>query len=144
MNPSVSAYIARVPFIILISSLFSDWVKMELPTYPKIVKRPMDMSTMRRKLENHDYPTAQRFYDDFKLMIKNCKLFNPVGTPVCTAGQELDRVFEEKWRQLPPLHPVQVSDDDDDDDLDDLEYEAERLREYYLAPSIEHLAYDNY
>ena len=115
------------------SHLFSDWVKMELPTYPKIVKRPMDLSTMRRKLENRDYPNAQRFYDDFKLMIKNCMLFNPIGTPVCTAGQELDKVFNEKWRNLPPLRPVQhhaVSDDDDDDDMDDGDdSDAERMRE---------------
>ncbi|KAF5337245.1 hypothetical protein D9611_003243 [Ephemerocybe angulata] len=104
-----------------------DWVKMELPTYPKIVKKPMDLSTMRRKLDNREYPTAQRFYDDFKLMIKNCMLFNPVGTPVCTAGQELQRVFEEKWRHLPPLRPVQVSDDEDDDDDGD-DSDADRLR----------------
>ncbi|KAJ2920262.1 hypothetical protein MD484_g55, partial [Candolleomyces efflorescens] len=104
-----------------------DWVKMEIPSYPKIVKRPMDLSTMRRKLENQDYATAQQFYNDFKLMIKNCMLFNPVGTPVCSAGQELDRVFDEKWRGLPPLRPVQLSDDEDDGD-DGEDSEAERLR----------------
>ncbi|RXW24743.1 hypothetical protein EST38_g1124 [Candolleomyces aberdarensis] len=104
-----------------------DWLKMELPTYPKVVKRPMDLSTMRRKLENHDYLTAQQFYNDFKLMIKNCMLFNPIGTPVCTAGQELDRLFEEKWRSLPPLRPVQLSEDEDDGD-DGEDSEAERQR----------------
>ncbi|TEB39309.1 Bromodomain-containing protein [Coprinellus micaceus] len=103
-----------------------DWMKMELPSYPKIVKKPMDLSTMRRKLDNRDYPTAQRFYDDFKLMIKNCMLFNPVGTPVCTAGQELEKVFLEKWRNLPPLRPV-ISDDEDDED-DGNDSDADRLR----------------
>lgn len=105
---------------------------MEIPSYPKIVKRPMDLSTMRRKLENQDYATAQQFHNDFKLMIKNCMLFNPVGTPVCSAGHELDRLFDEKWRGLPPLRPVQLSEDEDDGD-DGEDSEAERLREFTLS-----------
>ncbi|TEB19495.1 hypothetical protein FA13DRAFT_1802142 [Coprinellus micaceus] len=80
---------------------------MELPSYPKIFKKPsMDLSTMRRKIDNRDYPTAEWLYDDFKHMVKNCMLFNPLGAPVCTAGQELDKVFLEKRRNLPPLYPL--------------------------------------
>lgn len=44
------------------------------------------------------------FYDDFKLMIRNCFAFNPAGTPVHQAGVELNEVFDEKWQQLPPLY----------------------------------------
>ncbi|KAJ7107661.1 Bromodomain-containing protein, partial [Mycena crocata] len=96
-----------------------DHVKLEIPNYPKIIKKPMDLSTMRKKLDNHEYPTAQKFYEDFKLMIRNCFAFNPSGTVVNQAGIELQRLFDEKWQQLPPLHDVSDDDDDDDDEESD-------------------------
>ncbi|KAJ6627170.1 hypothetical protein B0H10DRAFT_1941346 [Mycena sp. CBHHK59/15] len=94
-----------------------DHVKLDIPNYPKVIKKPMDLLTMRRKLDNHEYPTAQKFHEDFKLMIRNCFAFNPSGTLVNQAGIELQRLFDEKWQGLPPLHDV--SDDDDDDEEDE-------------------------
>ncbi|KAJ7102170.1 bromodomain-containing protein [Mycena belliarum] len=93
-----------------------DHVKLEIPSYPKIVKKPMDLSTMRKKLDNHEYPTAQKFYDDFKLMIRNCFAFNPSGTIVNQAGIELQRLFDDRWQNLPPLHEVSEDDDEEDDE----------------------------
>jgi len=81
----------------------------------------MDLSTMRKKLDNHEYPTAMKFYDDFKLMIRNCFAFNPAGNLVNQAGIELQRLFDEKWQALPPLH--EVSEDDDEDDEEESEDE---------------------
>ncbi|KAJ4476755.1 bromodomain-containing protein [Lentinula aciculospora] len=95
-----------------------DWVKLEIPAYPKVIKRPMDMSTMRRKLDAHDYRTASNFWDDFKLMIRNCFTFNPAGTPVNQAGQELQRVFDEKWKNL-PIEPVSEDEEEEEEDSDD-------------------------
>ncbi|RDB29127.1 SWR1 complex bromodomain subunit bdf1 [Hypsizygus marmoreus] len=95
-----------------------DWVKLDLPSYPKMIKKPMDLSTMRKKLDSQLYPTAQKFFDDFKLMIRNCFLFNPAGTPVNQAGIELQRVFDEKWKHLPPLRDAATEDEDEDEDDD--------------------------
>lgn len=108
--------------------MWTDWVKLELPTYPKVIKRPMDLSTMKKKLDGNEYNSSQRFYDDFKLMVKNCTTFNPPGTPVNTAGQELLRLFEEKWRGLPPLHEVSDDDEEDEEESD----EDERARESFI------------
>lgn len=74
----------------------------------------MDLSTMRKKLDNNEYATAKDFYADFKLMIKNCFAFNPVGTPVQIAGADLQRLFEEKWKNLPPLREISESEDEED------------------------------
>lgn len=102
-----------------------DWVKLDIPNYPKIVKKPMDLSTMRKKLENHEYTNAQKFFHDFKLMIRNCFDFNPAGTPVNQAGIELQRLFDERWKSLPPLH--EVSEDEEEEDDDDSEEERQRM-----------------
>lgn len=107
-----------VPLLVLLG--YQDWQKMDLPTYPKVVKKPMDLSTMRKKLDNGEYDGQESFYDDFKLMIRNCFTFNPTGTPVNLAGSELQRVFDEKWKNLPPLRA-----DDSEDDEDEVEESEE-------------------
>jgi bromodomain-containing factor 1 len=58
---------------------------------------------MRSKLESGAYHTAEKFRDDFKLIISNCNLYNPPGTLVHQAGIELKKLFEEKWKGLLPL-----------------------------------------
>jgi hypothetical protein len=105
-----------------------DWVALGIPDYPKVVKKPMDMSTMRKKLDNHEYPNAQKFYDDFKLMIRNCFSFNPAGTPVNQAGIELQRVFDDKWKTLPRPPPAQ-DDSEPEDEEEENESEDERSRQ---------------
>jgi bromodomain-containing factor 1 len=77
----------------------------------------MDLSTMRKKLETGQYATADKFHQDFKLMIRNCFTFNPAGTPVNLAGQDLQRLFDEKWKNLPSLHPP--SDEEDEEEASD-------------------------
>ncbi|KAF8446270.1 hypothetical protein L210DRAFT_3619972 [Boletus edulis BED1] len=101
-----------------------DPVKLEIPTYSRIIKKPMDLSTMRKKLENREYLNASKFFDDFKLMIRNCFTFNPAGTPVNQAGIELQRLFDEKWKNLPPLREASEEEDEEDED----ESEEERNR----------------
>jgi bromodomain-containing factor 1 len=101
------------------TSITIDHVFLDIPTYPKIVEKPMDLSTMRKKLDNREYPTASKFHDDFKLMIRNCFAFNPSGTLVNQAGIELQRLFDQKWQGLPPLHEVSEDDNDDEDEESD-------------------------
>jgi bromodomain-containing factor 1 len=105
-----------------------DWQKLEIPSYPKVVKKPMDLSTIRKKLDAGEYETAQYFYDDFKLMIRNCFNFNPSGTPVNLAGQELQRLFDEKWKGLPPLiRSEEVSEEEEDEEEEDSDAERRRM-----------------
>ncbi|KAL6304232.1 Bromodomain-containing protein [Sparassis latifolia] len=104
-----------------------DYVKMEIPSYPKVIKKPMDLSTMRKKLQNGEYLTAEKFRDDFKQMIRNCATFNPPGNPVHEAGKSFDRLFDEKWANLPSLHSHEVSEDEYDDDEEDSEDDRARM-----------------
>ncbi|KAK3345591.1 hypothetical protein B0H65DRAFT_425984 [Neurospora tetraspora] len=53
-----------------------DPVALNIPTYHKIIKKPMDLSTMQSKLNAGDYANAKEFERDFELIIKNCRLFN--------------------------------------------------------------------
>ena len=83
----------------------------------------MDLSTMSRKLRNGEYQTADMFAADFKLMIRNCFRYNVPRTPYNYAGIQLQRLFDEKWNDL-PSHDGDVNIDDDlyvesDSDMED-------------------------
>ncbi|KAI9496648.1 Bromodomain-containing protein [Zychaea mexicana] len=82
-----------------------DIVALNIPDYPSIVKHPMDMSTIERKLEEGDYENADEFEQDIRLMFQNCYLYNPPVTPVHKMGKELEKVFDEKWKQKPEPAP---------------------------------------
>jgi hypothetical protein len=113
-----------------------DWVKLDIPSYPKVIKRPMDMGTIRKKLEAHEYLNAQKFHDDFKLMIRNCFTFNPSGTPVNQAGIELQRLFDEKWRGLPALNDVASEGDDEEEGEEEIDDERRRK---FITPSLTYI-----
>jgi Bromodomain len=86
----------------------------------------MDLSTMRKRFDNHEYPNATKFFEDFKLMIRNCFLFNPPGTPVNQAGIDLQRLFDDKWKSLPQAK----SPDDQDMEQEDEETDEDRDRRF--------------
>ncbi|GAA5919386.1 hypothetical protein JCM1841_005983 [Sporobolomyces salmonicolor] len=84
------------------------------PTYLEYVKRPMDLSTIRSKLEHNQYPVPpyQAFEHDVRLIFKNCYAFNPPGTVVSDWGHKLESVFERKWEERPTGEDDDLSDDD--------------------------------
>ncbi|KAI0762781.1 Bromodomain-containing protein [Fomes fomentarius] len=104
-----------------------DPFRMGIPEYTKIVKKPMDLSTMKRKLDASEYATAEKFRDDFRLMIKNCLTFNPPGNPVHEAGKALQQLFEEKWKNLPVPRSHDLSEDEDDEEEDHSDEERARM-----------------
>ncbi|KAH7104698.1 Bromodomain-containing protein [Auriculariales sp. MPI-PUGE-AT-0066] len=96
-----------------------DWQKLEIPSYPKIIKKPMDLTTMRRKLDRNEYDDAVQFFADFKLMIRNCFTFNPTGTVVSNAGHQLQDLFDDKWKALPVPRDALSDNDNDFDEMSD-------------------------
>ncbi|KAJ1914217.1 hypothetical protein IWQ60_008893 [Tieghemiomyces parasiticus] len=76
-----------------------DPVRDGCPTYLNVIRHPMDLGTMKTKLERGQYRTLAAFHDDFHTMIENCYTFNPIGTYVYTECQELESAFEEVWTE---------------------------------------------
>lgn len=56
-----------------------DPVALNIPEYPNIIKHPMDLSTVQKKLRNKSYATIQDFDEDMRLIWSNAMLFNGVG-----------------------------------------------------------------
>jgi hypothetical protein len=60
--------------------------------YLSIVKFPMDLSTMERKVYNREYKTAEEFKTDFELIIDNAKKYNSPDTIYYKAAEKLSQV----------------------------------------------------
>lgn len=61
----------------------------EVPDYSDVVKEPMDLSTMRMKLERYEYHTIDDFHRDFMLMVNNCLAYNAKETVFYRAGVKM-------------------------------------------------------
>ncbi|XP_072703995.1 bromodomain-containing protein 2 isoform X1 [Mycteria americana] len=118
-----------------------------LHDYHEIIKHPMDLSTIKRKMENRDYHDAQEFAADVRLMFSNCYKYNPPDHDVVAMARKLQDVFEFSYAKMPDepqdASPPSVSaplagalskssseesssdeDEDDEDDEDDDEDES--------------------
>ncbi|KAG8925183.1 hypothetical protein FRC02_009873 [Tulasnella sp. 418] len=74
-----------------------------IPTYHTIIKSPMDLSTMRKKLDSGAYTDAAGFYADFQQIVKNCNTFNPPGSVAQGSVKRLKEQFDKKWKGLPKI-----------------------------------------
>ena len=72
----------------------------QFPTYKKVIKQPMDLATMKKKLDANGYKLRDEFVDDIRLIFSNCELFNEDDSPVGKAGHSMRSHFEARWAEL--------------------------------------------
>jgi bromodomain-containing factor 1 len=103
-----------------------DPVAMGIPEYPTIVKRPMDLSTIKANLADGIYEDPIEVNQDVKLMLRNCNSFNPQGTAVWDAGRAVEAYWQGRWKAMPPppAEPVESESEYEVDSAD----EGESLR----------------
>ncbi|KAM4584542.1 bromodomain-containing protein 4-like isoform 1-T1 [Odontesthes bonariensis] len=78
-----------------------DSVKLGLPDYYKIIKIPMDMGTIRKRLENNYYWNAQECIQDFNTMFTNCYIYNKPGDDIVLMAEALEKLFLQKITEMP-------------------------------------------
>lgn len=59
-----------------------DYVGLNILDYPQIIKHPMDLSTIRKKINENKYTTTEDIYKDIQLIWDNCKHYNVEGSDV--------------------------------------------------------------
>lgn len=65
----------------------------DAPGYFSIITNPIDLSTIRIKLDNRKYSSSQEFVSDLNLMIDNCFKYNRPDTEVYRCGEEFSKVI---------------------------------------------------
>ncbi|XP_072816604.1 bromodomain-containing protein 3 isoform X2 [Vicugna pacos] len=84
-----------------------DAEALELHDYHDIIKHPMDLSTVKRKMDGREYPDAQGFAADIRLMFSNCYKYNPPDHEVVAMARKLQDVFEMRFAKMPD-EPVEA------------------------------------
>uniref|UniRef100_H3CEZ6 Tripartite motif containing 33 n=1 Tax=Tetraodon nigroviridis TaxID=99883 RepID=H3CEZ6_TETNG len=101
---------------------FRKPVSSSVPNYYKIIKKPMDLKKVKRRLQlqsSQYYKSTQEFVSDVRLIFKNCAKYNEmsriiqvydeekkintqVGSEMALFGQAVGVYFEEQLRQIFP------------------------------------------
>lgn len=68
------------------------------PDYPSIITSPIDLKSIRKKLNSGLYPSIQAFKQDIDLMWMNCKRYtSDPEASVRVQCMEMEEKFEQKW-----------------------------------------------
>eukprot|EP00554_Chaetoceros_debilis_P004040 CAMPEP_0194085526 /NCGR_PEP_ID=MMETSP0149-20130528/17743_1 /TAXON_ID=122233 /ORGANISM="Chaetoceros debilis, Strain MM31A-1" /LENGTH=1623 /DNA_ID=CAMNT_0038768423 /DNA_START=348 /DNA_END=5219 /DNA_ORIENTATION=+ len=77
-----------------------DPVELGLPDYFEVVKRPMDLGSIKKRLENGCYHLLEDFHIDVNLTFENAMLYNPEGSVVYNMAKEMKEKFAQDYDNL--------------------------------------------
>lgn len=70
-----------------------DAVAQDIPTYHRVIKRAMDLRTLKDNLAKDQYSTVEDFKADFNLIVESSVQFNGLAHEVSQAGLRLLHAF---------------------------------------------------
>lgn len=77
-----------------------DVVKLKIPDYFSIIKHPMDLGTVKRKLLSGEYSDLSAFAADVRLTFTNAMTYNPPDNDVHFMAKTLSKFFEVRWKPI--------------------------------------------
>ena len=76
------------------------WKEMGLTDYPLIVRRPMDLGTIKQRLEHEEYNSMEEAAADIRLVWTNCMSYNQDGSEFYFLADTFARKFEEIYATM--------------------------------------------
>lgn len=77
-----------------------DPVRDEVPDYLTKVKKPMDLTTMKSKMDRHEYADEEDFLADMRQIFTNCYTYWNKKDPMWAACERFERTFEDKYSDM--------------------------------------------
>ncbi|KAI5004911.1 hypothetical protein ZWY2020_032154 [Hordeum vulgare] len=77
-----------------------DVEKLNIPDYNEIIKHPMDLGTIKKKLDSGSYTSPSDFAADVRLTFNNAITYNPRGHAVHDMAIQLNKMFESRWKTV--------------------------------------------
>ncbi|KAK6089240.1 hypothetical protein P3W45_001759 [Vairimorpha bombi] len=78
-----------------------DPIKYGIPDYPLKIKYPMDLSTIKKKLDSRMYTSPEMFDSDVRLMFNNCYTYNHSSSEVYLYGKRLESAYDDLYTNMP-------------------------------------------
>jgi len=104
----------------------------ELADYKKVIKTPMDLGTVKTKMEGRDYSSHLDFASDVRMIFTNCYKYNPPESEIVGMARKLQDVFEMKYAKIPddePYRRMGAGGDSDGDSEDERERKLLQMQE---------------
>ncbi|KDN41778.1 Bromodomain-containing protein [Tilletiaria anomala UBC 951] len=103
------------------------WVFYELPdrsydfapAYYAMIKKPISLMLIQRKVKNGQYVDGEEFDADMQLLFRNCFTFNPPGSDVALMGERLKETYEKLFMKKPEPKPFVEEESDEDEEPDE-------------------------
>ena len=86
--------------------------KAEAPDYHKIIKRPIDLGTIRSSINRMKYTCNQEVIEDIQLVFANCWTYNRDDAEEYQCGKRLEKYFKKEAKKLKLLNDEEDEDDD--------------------------------
>ena len=80
--------------------------KTDAPDYHKIVKRPMDLGTIRSSINRMKYSCNNEVIEDIRLVFDNCRLYNKEDAEEYQCGKRLERYLCITWSRMSRFVPL--------------------------------------
>ena len=74
---------------------------LNLSDYHDVILEPMDFGTIKSRLEEKHYWSAEECVSDFKLVFNNCYTYNQPGEDIVSDAVELESFFKSKIAAMP-------------------------------------------
>ncbi|GMJ13696.1 nuclear protein X1 [Hibiscus trionum] len=83
-----------------------DVVKLNIPDYFTVIKHPMDLGTVKKRITSGYYSNPMDFAADVHLTFSNAMTYNPPGNDVNFMAKTLSKYFEVRWKAIEKKLPV--------------------------------------
>jgi len=70
----------------------------EVPDYLTVIKEPMDLSTMDKRVRADYYRTKDMFFADVRLIVENCKTYNEPDSTYVQCAKKLEKFMNDKLK----------------------------------------------
>ncbi|KAI0668688.1 SNF2 family N-terminal domain-containing protein [Trametes maxima] len=72
----------------------------EYPDYYQLIKQPIALSTIRKRISSHYYKNVLDFREDMRLMFNNARTYNQEGSWVYVDADEMEKVFDSMFAKV--------------------------------------------
>jgi len=115
-------------------------VRLNIPDYHEVIKTPMDLGTIEKRLQNHYYNDVSECIYDFTTIFVNCYVYNDASDVVVKIAKELEKWFLVKIADMPKEEKefyrkkdqskTRSDDEYDDLDMDDVPSKHQSTKHY--------------
>ncbi len=72
-----------------------DYKGLKIDDYIKIIRKPMDLSTVQNKLKQKIYESVHVVFEDIQLIWDNCKRYNIEGSDIYKQADHMENITDE-------------------------------------------------